>query len=225
MFFSSFCESLKELILVPVESKEQDMHMNSRFDEMRNPATIKGKFILDSLIVVNLKEDDGVAQAHRRYQEYLVFQTNMKELTNHWNDASPCPVTTKKYISLTFKHLRKPRGMFEIWWAQQNAPFAWNMMEDELAVDGWYLNDPLETLDLTHVRSLRESVPVFIGKRLKASQAKLVSCFYSNQVTEYDSQVKAIQTNFVRRFSGVFRFLSKSSACGVIKIESTTNTR
>ena len=172
---------MKELVLLPVASQHED---NLQF---ANPATMKGKFKLHSFIVVNLKEDEGQMneQAHRRYQEYLIFKTDMRELTNHWNDASPCPVTKNKYTALTFKHLRIPRGMFEVWWAQQNVPFDWNVREDDdLPVEGWYLDDPLEDgIDLDQVRSLRESIPVLISDRLKVPSLRLVACFYSNQVT------------------------------------------
>lgn len=154
---------------------------------MRIGATLKGKFSLNSLTLVNLEEDVGVTLAPRRYQEYLVFKTNMKELTAYWNDACPCPVTKSKFSSLAFKHLRSPSGMFEIWWAERNNAPLWNVGNDfgaveENVVDGWYLNDPLKNLDLTKIRSLREAVPVFIGQQLKAPQAKLISCFYSDEV-------------------------------------------
>ncbi|KAI9565505.1 hypothetical protein GHT06_009297 [Daphnia sinensis] len=179
--FLSFCDNLKELTLIPVKDQDPSIHMNNPFCE------VKGKFLLNSLVVVNMEDDSGGLRipqqsSMRRYQEYFVFKTDMKHLKNHWNDASPCPVIKDRFSSLTFKHLRIPRGMFEVWWIEKNVPSrAANPTDHELMADGWYLNDPLENLDLECIRSIREPFPVFIKKGLKAPNARLISCFYSDQ--------------------------------------------
>lgn len=179
--FLSFCDNLKELTLVPVKDQDPSIHMNSPFSE------VKGKFVLNSLVVVNMEEDSGGLRipqqsSKRRYQEYLVFKTDMRHLKNHWNDASPCPVINDRFSSLTFKHLRIPRGMFEVWWIEKNVPSRTaNSTDRELKADGWYMNDPLENIDLESIRNVREPFPVFIKKGLKAPNARLISCFYSDQ--------------------------------------------
>ena len=73
--------------------------------------------------------------------------------------------------------------MFEVWWTERNLPnraMVW--VDNELLVaDGWYVNDPLENIDLNHIRSVREPHPIFVQKGLKAPLAKMISCFYSNE--------------------------------------------
>lgn len=153
---------------------------------------IKGKFTLSSLIVVNLEEDRGLYGRgsyrfsgqfpNHRYQEYLIFKIDMSGLKNHWNDASPCPVIEDKFSSLTFKHLTIPRGMFEFWWTSKNVADRAILEDNDLVANGWYMNDPLENIDLLDIRSVREPFPMFIEKGLKAPRAVMISCFYSNQV-------------------------------------------
>ncbi|XP_057373198.1 uncharacterized protein LOC130694049 isoform X2 [Daphnia carinata] len=179
--FLSFCDNLKELTLIPVKEQDPSTHMDNPF------CNVKGKFTLNSLVVVNMEEDSGGLRipqqsSKRRYQEYLVFKTDMTHLKNHWNDASPCPVISDRFCTLTFKHFRIPRGMFEVWWIEKNVPSrAANLTDHELKADGWYINDPLESIDLESIRSIREPFPVFIKKGLKAPNARLISCFYSDQ--------------------------------------------
>jgi hypothetical protein len=181
--FLSICDNLKELVLIPVKDQNSNAHQaNELLSE------IEGNFTLHSLIVVNLEEDCGLYRLsrqlpHHRYQDYIVFKIDMSNLKNHWNDASPCPVIKDKFSSLAFKHLKIPKGMFEVWWTERNLPnraMVW--VDNELLVaDGWYVNDPLENIDLNHIRSVREPHPIFVQKGLKAPLAKMISCFYSNE--------------------------------------------
>lgn len=214
--------------MIPV--KDQNSNVHCQANELYSK--IEGNFILDSLIVVNPEEDRGLYRfsrqhPHHKYQDYIVFKIDMSNLKNHWNDASPCPVVNDKFSALTFKHLKIPKGMFEVWWTERNLPnraMVW--VDDELVADGWYVNDPLENIDLNHIRSVREPRPIFIQKGLKAPQAKMISCFYSNEVIQV---ITCVNTNcrlhclFI--ILGILGFLSKSSSSEGIKIASTTCTR
>lgn len=211
----SFCHNLKQLVLIPVKDQDSNIHMNIQFSE------VKGKFLLDSLVVINMEEDTSrlsqIARQSlkRRYQEYLVFKTDMTQLRNHWNDSSPCPVIKDKFSSLAFKRFRIPRGMFEVWWIEKNLPsHAEHPVNHELEADGWYLNDPLENVDLSDVKSIREPFPVFINKGLKAPHAKLICCFYFDQVNTYEKPMSiAVVLLIFFYYLGIFRFLSESSSC------------
>ncbi|EFX68230.1 hypothetical protein DAPPUDRAFT_330294 [Daphnia pulex] len=181
--FLSICDNLKELVLIPVKDQNLIAHQAIELS-----SEIEGNFILDSLIVVNLEDDLGLLYPFlrqlpfQRYQDYIVFKIDMSNLKNHWNDASPCPVIKDKFSALTFKHLKIRREMFEFWWIEKNfryPPTFW--LHNGLVVDGWYVNDPLKNIDLNHIRSVREPLPIFIQKGLKAPLAKMISCFYSNE--------------------------------------------
>jgi hypothetical protein len=72
--------------------------------------------------------------------------------------------------------------MFEFWWTSKNVADRAILEDNDLVANGWYMNDPLENIDLLGIRSVREPFPMFIEKGLKAPRAVMISCFYSNQV-------------------------------------------
>lgn len=180
----SFCDSLKELVLIPIiTTEDQDPNVNWWDNVSSNQATMKGKFVLNSFILVNLHPNIDVVHTYHAQQEVLEFTTNMSELTHYWNNTYPCPVIKNNFSSLTYKHFERPSGLFqELQFHRMYNRLLHQNAGDHDVANRWYLTDPLEKIELGNLKSVREDIPVFISKRLKASQAKLISCFFSNEV-------------------------------------------
>lgn len=172
---------------------EKDREKHGTYDrvrliaEMRNHAVLQGHFSLKTLVFVNMEEEQSLALRDQpRRQEYLVFKSDMSKLTTHWNDSSPCPVTQSNFKALAFKGFSSPAGIYEAWWKVRNA------LSHEPSVmpkNNWYVDtNPLELVDLKYLLSVREGRPTFMKKGFSAPNAKLINCFYYDDVSRSENE-------------------------------------
>lgn len=206
-----------------VTNENPDSNLNWWNDELLNQATMKGNFALKTFILVNFHPHVDGTQTYRNDQDFLVFSTNMTELASYWNDTFPCPVIKGNLSSLSYKHLERPNEPFQ----ELRARIIYNRLIYHNAGDHgdvasrWYLTDPLENLDLSYLRSVREDKPTFIEKRLKASQARLISCFFSNEVLHLISLYnKSLLINVILLFQGFLEFSQNHPCLKVLKLRS-----
>lgn len=185
----SFCDNLEELTVVFPTWTAKDREKHGTYDrmrliaEMRNHSMIQGHFSLKKLVFVNMEEEQSLTVRDQpRRQEYLIFKSDMSQLTTHWNDSSPCPVTRTNLTALAFKGFASPAGIYEAWWRVRNR-FP-NETGIETPENSWYVGtNPLETIDLNSLQSVREGRPTFMKRGLSAPNARLVNCFYYDDVS------------------------------------------